>query len=235
MPRLSANDRSSTAAPIPPWRKSSIPLASSVTHSTRNDSEAEPNWPKISAAASASAMMSRTRTPISFEFVCFAVPSSILGICGLIWNKALIVFAQLGGVRGHKPQHLLLQLCIYFIRYRHNIGKPRVEIQTPHVFVQHRKNGDLEQAGFLDRHGYGVPLFAAQVSVEAGSFRNRSSSACVQTQPRDHIMQKLRKMACAFVETRRNRRQVWLLVDARKPIFNHFRKFTLEDVRHTLN
>jgi hypothetical protein len=56
----------------------------------------------------------------------------------------LITLGQLGGIRSHEPQHLLLQLRIHLVRDRYSISKQHTEIQTRLVFVQHRKNADLE-------------------------------------------------------------------------------------------
>src|SRR5580704_6920074 len=48
-------------------------------------------------------------------------------------------------------------------------------------------------------------------------------------------MQKLRKVARAIFKAQRNRLQVWLLLDSRKPIHNHILVFTFDNVRHALN
>jgi hypothetical protein len=57
----------------------------------------------------------------------------------------------------------------------------------------------------------------------------------MQTQPRNYVMQKLRKVARAIFKAQRNRLQVWLLLDPSKPINDHILVFTLDNVCHALN
>jgi hypothetical protein len=90
----------------PLLRNRSIPLGSSVTHSS-----------------------------LSFVLVCFAVLISRIGIW-LIQKRALLALDRLGRIRRHKAQHLLLQLRIHLVRDGHNIGKQHAEFQILHVFVQ---------------------------------------------------------------------------------------------------
>jgi hypothetical protein len=52
--------------------------------------------------------------------------------------------------------------------------------------------------------------------------------------PRDHVAQKLRKVARAFLEGQRDACEVGFL-DACKPILDHGRDFTFKNVRHALN
>ena len=51
---------------------------------------------------------------------------------------------RLRGIGCHELQHLLLQLRIHLVRVGHNMRKQRAEFQMLHVFVQHRKNADLQ-------------------------------------------------------------------------------------------
>src|ERR1700724_3867135 len=119
-PWLSGNVRSSTTAPTPPLRKRSIPLERSVTHSTRNRASVrELNSSNILAASPVSASISRTHSSLSFVFVWIAVLSAGFGILLNPSKNVLLALGLVGSIRGHKPQHLLLQLRIHLVRDRH--------------------------------------------------------------------------------------------------------------------
>ena len=98
-------------------------------------------------------------------------------LAGQHWRPAqsgLLAPGLAGGIRRHEAQHLLLQLRIHLVSNRYNIEKQRFEVQTRHVFVQCRKNGDLQQTRLLYCHCHGVALLAPQISMDARSLRDRS-------------------------------------------------------------
>ena len=93
---------------------------------------------------------------------------------------------------------------IYFVRDSHNVRKQLAEFHAMLILVQRRKNADLQNSGFIYDHCGGVALLSSQLSVMTCRDRNRSFRSFVKTQPGNHVMEELRKMAGTFLEIQRD-------------------------------
>jgi len=78
---------------------------------------------------------------------CDSEMNEFLMVMGALHEKATdslpYYLAFYCGIFDHKPQHLLLQLRIHFVRDDRNVGKEQAQFQMLYVFVQRRKNAYL--------------------------------------------------------------------------------------------
>jgi hypothetical protein len=63
------------------------------------------------------------------------------------------------------------------------VRKQLAKLHTARIFVQRRKNADLQDSGLIYDIGDGVALFTSQISVVTCSDRDRGFRPCVETQP----------------------------------------------------